>query len=149
MRILVVEGSAQTLARVLAEGAVEPRRIVEVRDSAGAASAIRAALGGGTLIVHAVAERSVLDRLYDDLRRLGDVAVRTDPSPSLADGLSADEAALLRALADGRTLRDAAATLHLSLRTADRRLAAARMTLGAATTTEAVRAFVSAARDRG
>lgn len=147
MTITVVEGSAETLARVLAGlGDAVPRHVVEVRDEPSAAAAVRTALAGGSLVVHAVAERSILDRLYDDLRRLGDVTVRTDAEPSRADLLSTDESAILRRLAAGETLREIAASLHLSLRTADRRLASARTALGSSTTTEAVRVFIQAER---
>jgi DNA-binding CsgD family transcriptional regulator len=78
-----------------------------VRDTTDAAEALLAAVAGAGLIVHAQADRDVIYRLVDDLRRLG----------------------------------EAAAELHLSRRTADRRLASARDKLGVATTPEAVVAY--------
>ena len=53
-----------------------------------------------------------------------------DPDRAVAHGLEL--------LAEGRSLGNAAATLHISRRTADRRLAAARRALGVRTTTEAL-----------
>jgi DNA-binding CsgD family transcriptional regulator len=55
--------------------------------------------------------------------------------------LTAEERDLLALLADGQTLGAAARSLHLSRRTADRRLAGARAKLGVASTAEAVVAF--------
>ncbi len=111
-----------------------------VRDEADAAEALLAAVGGAGVVVHAVADREVIDRLVDDLRRLGPVDHRTD-EPDAGPGLTVDERLLLDALANGSTLGEAAAELHLSRRTADRRLSAARRKLGVATTAEAVVAY--------
>lgn len=52
--------------------------------------------------------------------------------------ISEQEAALLRLLLTGMTLGETARTLHLSRRTADRRLASARRALGADNTTQAL-----------
>jgi DNA-binding CsgD family transcriptional regulator len=79
----------------------------------------------------------VIDQLCDDLRRLGDLDHRVGPSP--VPGLSLEQRALLAQLLAGATLGQAARTLHLSRRTADRRLAAARTALGARSTAEALR----------
>jgi DNA-binding NarL/FixJ family response regulator len=112
-----------------------------VTDEASAAAAVRAAIGGEALVVHAAAPRAILDRLYDDLRRLGPVTVRagaaSQPEPP-AGRLSAEERKLIDLLATGRTVRDAAIELHISRRTADRRLRSARAALGVATTIEAI-----------
>ena len=110
--------------------------VVTVTDEASAAAALRLALTGRPVTIHAVAPRAILDVLYDDLRRLTSVEVRS--GPALADDLTADERAVLSLLAAGRSVAEAAEALHLSLRTAERRLAAARLKLGAATTLEAV-----------
>lgn len=48
---------------------------------------------------------------------------------------------LLGLLVEGMSLGEAARSIHLSRRTADRRLAAARLALGAATTAEALITF--------
>lgn len=61
-------------------------------------------------------------------------------------GLDADETALLAALAHGLSMQQAAKQLHLSGRTAQRRLASARATLGVRTTREAVMAWTRLSR---
>lgn len=112
-----------------------------VLDARDAAEALLAAVAGAGLVVHAQAGRDVIDRLVDDLRRFGPVDHRTsEPEPGPA--LTPDEVRLLDRLAEGKTLGEAAAELHLSRRTADRRLASARRKLGVATTAEAVVAYV-------
>lgn len=104
-----------------------------------AADALRRALSGTSLVIHAVAPRAVLNRLYEDLRRVGPVEVLTAVSPpGPGDQLDEDGRALLGLLAQGITLNEAAESLHLWLRTANRRLAAARVALGVATTLEAI-----------
>ena len=139
--LVVVEASERAFAAALRElggaGAGAGIFTGTVRDAGDAAEALLAAVGGAGLVVHAVAEREVIDRLVDDLRRLGAVDHRTG-EPAAGPGLTPDERRLLDALANGRTLGDAAAELHLSRRTADRRLASAREKLGVATTAEAV-----------
>lgn len=147
---MVVEGPAPVLAA--ARRALERRGhpIVEgwrhrpdavstgrVETEADAAEAVLAALAGAGLLVHAAAERGLVDRLLDDLRRLGPVEHLTSDTPPPAR-LGREELLLLERLAGGATLGDAAAALHLSRRTADRRLASARAKLGAATTAEAL-----------
>jgi len=111
-----------------------------VRDEADAAAALLSAVWGAGLIVHATASPDVTERLVEDLRRLGPVDYRAD-EPARPD-LRHDERALLELLAQGSSLGEAARRLHLSRRTADRRLASARQTLGVETTTEAVVAFL-------
>jgi DNA-binding CsgD family transcriptional regulator len=90
--------------------------------------------GVGLLVDAAGAPRPVVDRLCDDLRRLGHLDHRVSVSEPL---LTAEERALMDLLADGRTLGAAADALHLSRRSADRRLAAARAKLGADATGQA------------
>src|SRR5262249_9151274 len=110
-----------------------------IRHAGDAAEALLAAVGGRGIVVHALAERDVIDRLVDDLRRLGPVDHRTgEPAPG--PGLTADERKLLDALASRKTLGGAPAELHPSRRSADRPLAAARHKLGAAPTAQAGRA---------
>jgi DNA-binding CsgD family transcriptional regulator len=58
------------------------------------------------------------------------------------DELDAEQLQLLELIAAGHSLAEAAAALHLSVRTAARRLVAARFSLGVSTTAEAV-SFVS------
>jgi DNA-binding NarL/FixJ family response regulator len=137
--LIVVEGSDRAFAAAVRE--LDGGTAFTVDDAGDAAEALLAAVGGASVVVHALAERDVIDRLVDDLRRLGPVDHRTgesEPRP----GLTPDERRLLDALAAGKTLGAAAAELHLSRRTADRRLASARGKLGVATTAEAVVAYV-------
>jgi DNA-binding NarL/FixJ family response regulator len=101
-----------------------------------AAAAVLAALRGARLVVHAVAPREVVDQLCDDLRRLGDLDHRVAPAPGTE--LDDEQRALLALLIGGATLGEAAQALHLSRRTADRRLAAARAALGARSTPDAL-----------
>jgi DNA-binding CsgD family transcriptional regulator len=110
-------------------------RIETVED---AGRAVLAAVRGARVVVDAAAPRDVIDQLCDDLRRLGELDHRIGPAPDPA--LSAQERALLAQLLAGATLGQAARALHLSRRTADRRLASARAALGARTTAEALRA---------
>lgn len=148
--LVVVEASERALASALRELEREGARIVHgwrndpavvctgaVRDAADAAEALLAAVAGAGLVVHAQADRDVIDRLVDDLRRFGPVDHRTD-EPEWQAELNADERRLLDRLTEGKTLGQAAAELHVSRRTADRRLASAREKLGVATTAEAV-----------
>lgn len=116
-----------------------PRGVVElvVADEGQAAEAVLAALRGLGLLVDARAERSLVDRLCDDLRRLGPLDHRVEQGPVLTE----EQHALLALLADGSTLGAAAQALHLSRRSADRRLAAAREVLAAETTSAAVAAY--------
>jgi DNA-binding CsgD family transcriptional regulator len=118
-------------------------RLGEVSDGASAAHAVLAALAGDGVLVVATAGREVVDRLCDDLRRLGPVrhvVAGTDPPAVLTD----DQRALLRLLLAGDTLGTAAARLHLSRRTADRRIADIRRHYGVTSTAGAL----AAARDR-
>lgn len=108
-----------------------------VASAADAGAAVLAALDGCGLIVEANADRETIDRLVDDLRRLGpvDEHART-PDPMAA--IDPQARAILGLLAEGESLGEAAATLGLARRTADRRLAAARNALGVERTTEAI-----------
>ena len=95
--------------------------------------AVLAALAGADLALHCVAADDVLDALIDDLTRLGTVR-RVPPLPDMDE----EDVALLALLRQGRSLGEAAARLHLSRRTADRRIARARQSLGVRTTSEAM-----------
>jgi DNA-binding CsgD family transcriptional regulator len=115
-----------------------------VADRAGAEAALLTALGGEGLLVHALADRDVIDRLVDDLRRLGPVAHRIG-DPIGRPPVPTEARAILGLLAEGHSLGEAAAILGLSRRTADRRLAEGRRALGTERTTEAI----ARARDLG
>lgn len=119
----------------------------EVRDARDAASAVLAALDGHGLLLQGSAPRAVLDRLCDDLRRLGPLShlvgdpPDTSPDPphrGEEDPLTTTDSALLELLRDGATLEGAAAALNLSRRTVDRRLARIRSVMGVRTTVEAI-----------
>ncbi|MFN8630927.1 MAG: helix-turn-helix domain-containing protein [Chloroflexota bacterium] len=109
----------------------------EVATDAEAVLALRAAVGGSSIIVLAQIPRETIDRLVDDLRRLGPVRHLTADVPAPA-AIDEEQRSLLRLLADGLTLGEAASELGLSRRTADRRLSAARRALGAERTAEAL-----------
>lgn len=115
----------------------------EVRDRQTAQQAVLAALAGAHLVVAATAPREVIDMLCEDLRRLGRLDHRFSPRQQAGSELSPAERALVERLLAGDSLGQAAVALHISRRTADRRLASARRALGAATTAEALAVAVS------
>jgi DNA-binding NarL/FixJ family response regulator len=127
-------GSRPALARAVLVG-----EVVTARD---AVSALLAALDGFGLLIRAAPEdAAILDRLVDDLRRLGPVEHVAEPgSDAEARGpiLHPEGRAILGLLAEGHSLGEAAHLLGLSRRTADRRLADARSALGVTRTTEAI-----------
>jgi DNA-binding NarL/FixJ family response regulator len=110
----------------------------QVTDERSAQHAVLAALAGAHLVVAAAAPREVIDMLCEDLRRLGTLDHQVGVQAAPAGGLGDTERALLKQLLKGDSLGEAANALHLSRRTADRRLASARRALGAATTAEAL-----------
>lgn len=144
-------GAAQAAARELATSGVRvvsgwqhafgPAGVVcvgRVASRADAADAVLAAVSGARLVIDAEAPREVVDQLCDDLRRLGELEHRVGaPAPA---PLAPEEQALLALLLGGAKLGQAAAALHISRRTADRRLAAARAALGVETTSAAMAA---------
>jgi DNA-binding NarL/FixJ family response regulator len=148
---VVIEGSASSAVvdRVCADLAARGLRVSPdwrgaapgivcrgvVDDDRSAEQAVLAALAGAQLVVAATANREVIDRLCDDLRRLGPLDHRIDSSGD-RPVLSAQEWSLLDRLLAGDSLGHAAAAVHLSRRTADRRLASARRALGVNTTAE-------------
>ncbi|MEQ6901997.1 hypothetical protein [Nocardioides sp. YIM 152588] len=129
-----VDDARGELASLGWRGVVE----VAVTDAASAATAVLAALEGRPVLVRAAAGRDVVDRLCDDLRRLGHLDHRVGEP---AGPLTAEQHALLALMAGGASLGAAARALHLSRRSADRRLAAARAALGSASTGAALAAY--------
>jgi len=111
-----------------------------VADAADAAAALLSAVWGAGVVVHAKAPAEVIERLVEDLRRLGPVEFRSGEAPP-EPALTHEERALLELLSEGSTLGEAAGRLHLSRRTADRRLVSARRKLGARSTAEALVLF--------
>jgi DNA-binding NarL/FixJ family response regulator len=75
--------------------------------------------------------------LLDDIARIADVRE--------AGSLTSDERAVVDGLVEGRTLTDVARSLGMSRRTATRRLAAAKVAFGAATTMELILAVSNSA----
>jgi len=107
-----------------------------IANEADAASAVLAAIAGYGLIVELRVDGSVRDRLLDDLRHTGPLEVRVvEATPPELDE---ESHALLRLIAAGETLGEAAQRLGISRRTADPRLATIRATLGVQRTVEAV-----------
>ena len=109
-----------------------------VDDDRDAAAAVLAAVVGAGIVAWARADRDVIDRLCDDLRRLGPVDHRLERDDDPLVELDQEQRELLALLADGLTLGEAASRLHISRRTADRRIADAKRTLGVASTSEAL-----------
>lgn len=149
--IVIVEGPTEAFRRAVDElrsegwairdgfdpdpGAPAPVCAGTVDDAASAGRAVLTVLAGAGIVAHATAAGDVVDRLLDDLRHIGQVDLRTGTG-STAVGHEAR--AILGRLAAGDTLGEAAHALHLSRRTADRRLAAARHALGVERTVEAI-----------
>jgi DNA-binding CsgD family transcriptional regulator len=116
-----------------------------------AQAALLAATRGAALVLRldptapwAVAFLADLARLAD--RHPGEPATRPAAGPGGGDlpvpALSAEQRQLLDLLADGISIAQAARRMYLSLRTANRRVAEARVALGAATTREAVLTYL-------
>ncbi|MFG1924841.1 LuxR family transcriptional regulator [Cryptosporangium sp. NPDC048952] len=130
-----------------------------VTDDAAVAGAVLAAARGAGVVAVADAESSTGQALLADLARIGPVrrapqvpdgstagaAPRAESEPDGAgDGLplTPEQRALLDRLAAGDSIAAAAAAEFLSLRTANRRIAAARDALGVRTTRQAVIEYV-------
>ena len=109
-----------------------------VEDEPGAEAAVLQAMADRALLIDARAPRPVLDRMCEDLRKLGWLDHRVHLR---GDELSEDQHALLNLLRSGHDLGDTLDHLHLSRRSVDRRLAAARTTLKATTTLATVAAY--------
>ena len=106
-----------------------------------AGAAVLAAVQGRTVIAAVADEGPLFDSLYSDLRRLGSVEVRRGPQAPSLPAMPPECQEVLALLAAGLSLGVAATRLHISRRTADRRLAQAREALGVRTSVEAVLAY--------
>jgi DNA-binding CsgD family transcriptional regulator len=132
-------GAAGWLVTAGFHGPYQPGRVVRsgtVAAASDAETALLAALAGQGIVARATADTAIVDRLVDDLRRLGPVDHRV--GQPAAPEVSQVGRAILGLLAEGHSLGEAAAILGLSRRTADRRLAEGRRALGAERTTEAI-----------
>jgi DNA-binding CsgD family transcriptional regulator len=112
-------------------------RVVHVvADLDDARSAILDAVSGLHVVAHVPdGNPALVELLRLDLGRLGGVIVIENPDgPASAPPLDAQIRELLELMSAGSSLGDAAKQLHLSRRTADRRLAEARRLLGARST---------------
>lgn len=108
--------------------------------------ALLAAISGAGLVVGVRAGRETADRFLDDLRRLGSVEHvrgREGSGTAAPVRLTVEQHSLLELLGEGLDVGEAASELGLTRRTADRRLAAARRTLGVRSTAEAIVAAIA------
>jgi DNA-binding CsgD family transcriptional regulator len=109
-----------------------------VADDAQAAAALLAAVRGADLVVLVGLPDAARSVFMADLGRVADVVERVSVAPTAALPIDDAQRELLELIGAGRTTAEAAAELFLSLRTAERKLGAARRALGVATTAEAV-----------
>ena len=126
-----VSGGAGTVSEIVVAG----------RDHA--QTAVLLALAGVGLLVWATAERVVVDDLIDDLARIGSVRL-IDRAGAIS--LDADTWRLLHALTDGSTVSLAARALHMSTRTAHRRITDARAAAGVRTRAQLLRTLTGPGR---
>ena len=99
--------------------------------------ALLAVVRGAGLVARVSDDGEVRRRLNDNLRHLGRIEQRSHSNGEAA-ALSVDQIELCRMLGRGMNLADAAQAMHVSRRTAARRLRDARESLGVATSREAV-----------
>ncbi len=104
----------------------------DIADEATAAAVLALVLRGASAELQVYLDPPERAQFIEQLKRIADV--RESIPPALDD----EQLELLRLLRDGATLGQAATHVGLSRRTADRRLARARATLGVTTTAEAV-----------
>ena len=122
-------------------GADGPGVVRVVASESEAAAAVLDAAHGHTVIASVADGDPLFDALYSDLRRLGSGEVRLAPAGAALPPLPSECEELLVLLAAGQSLGSAASQLHISRRTADRRMSQARDVLGVRTTVEAVVAY--------
>lgn len=108
-----------------------------VRDDDSARAALGALVRGVGVAVQLEGPSGFRLRVLDDLHHNGAVSV-APPTTGPTVTLRSEDVALLEALAEGKTVEEAARDVGLSARTAHRRLASVRGAYGASNTTEAV-----------
>ncbi|MGX6606550.1 LuxR family transcriptional regulator [Micromonosporaceae bacterium Da 78-11] len=126
-----------TGARLILHGRVGDTETVQL--------AVLAAARGAGIVAVCDTESPLGRALVDDLGRLGPVRQgieTTEDAPDTVTDLVPEQRALLDRLAAGDTIAAAAAAEFLSLRTANRRIAEARVLFGVRTTREAVLAYL-------
>ena len=106
-----------------------------VGDSRSAQEALLAVLRGFGLLVHLTAGRDTGARFLDDLTRLGPVDLRP---MAIQLTIDANDLELLRLLVGDATVTEASRQLHVSRRTANRRLESLRRIAGVATTAQLI-----------
>lgn len=110
--------------------------VVDTEDRA--VAAVTALSRGAGLAISLAASGPTRLRLLEDLHRLGDVISPSGSSGSAEVGLDDEQRGLMQALAEGATVTEAAHRMHMSRRTASRRLGEVRQALGVESTAEAV-----------
>ena len=115
--------------------APEGAHVIDATTLTGAREAVLAAARGDAVIALVDLDTPAAAQLHEDLRRIAPVELRREhPSGS---ALTDEQRRLLAHIAGGATLDEAARALHVSRRTASRRIAQARAALGVARTAEA------------
>lgn len=102
----------------------------EVRDERGCESVLVALSRGVDVIVAVEVSAKQRAAFFDEISRIAEIRHGRAPM------LTREERAVVAGLADGKTLTEVARALGMSRRTATRRLAAARLAFGVATTME-------------
>jgi hypothetical protein len=131
--------------RIAADVADDPDLVVALRvhDPADAQRVVLTALRGTGVLVRADAPALVADDLVDDLRRIRPVLVATADT---VVSLETETWRLLHLLVHGATLAVAARALHMSARTANRRVTLAREAFGVASRAQLLGAVRSSSR---
>jgi hypothetical protein len=114
-----------------------------VADPAGAQAAVLEAMRGVGVLVRADGQRAVIDDLVEDLAHIGQV-LRVDGGNAIR--LEPDTWRLLHSIAAGTTVSVAARSLHLSIRTANRRIADAKEVMGVQTRAQLLRSLTAHGR---
>ncbi len=135
-----------TLADARAQSLADADDLYVVESEADIAALVDRAASGMRVVIVAEGSGPVLELLVGELRRVGRVTIHRpgEPMTFVPDGppsLPADSRELLTVLADGVSLGEAARQLHMSRRTADRRLADARRALNVSTTAQLIAAL--------
>jgi DNA-binding CsgD family transcriptional regulator len=113
-----------------------------VDDATAAADAVLAAERGAGIVATVGPDSDIAASLVAELARVGPVARTADGASTPGPPLTPEQRALLDRLAAGASIAAAAEAEFISLRTANRRIADARRTLGVRTTRQAVAEYL-------